>query len=64
MVGSVVIYLLFLAQAKHATKGNVTWGVDGDKGVIADMRDLGVWDPLSVKIQTFKTAIEVWCLSL
>jgi len=33
--------------------------VDGDKGVIADMKDLEVWEPLSVKVQTFKTAIEV-----
>ena len=46
-------------QAKHATKGNVTWGVDGDTGELADMNDLGVWDPLSVKVQTYKTAIEV-----
>ena len=37
----------------------MTWGVDGDKGVLADMNELGIWDPLSVKIQTFKTAIEV-----
>ena len=48
-------------QAKHAREGNTTWGVDGDKGVLADMKELGVWDPLSVKVQTFKTAIEV-CL--
>ena len=38
----------------------MTWGVDGDKGVLADMNELGIWDPLSVKIQTYKTAIEVW----
>ena len=37
----------------------MTWGVDGDKGVLADMRELGIWEPLSVKVQTFKTAIEV-----
>lgn len=48
-----------ISQAKHATEGNTTWGVDGDKGVLADMRELGVWEPLSVKVQTFKTAIEV-----
>ena len=46
-------------QAKHAGEGCVSWGVDGDKGVLADMTELGVWDPLSVKIQTYKTAIEV-----
>ena len=33
--------------------------MDGDRGVLADMKELGVWDPLAVKIQTYKTAIEV-----
>lgn len=33
--------------------------MDGDTGVLADMKELGVWEPLSVKEQTFKTAIEV-----
>lgn len=46
-------------QAKHAAAGNMTWGVDGDAGSLADMTELGVWDPLSVKVQTYKTAIEV-----
>ena len=46
-------------QAKHATPGNSTWGVDGESGLIADMKELAVWDPLSVKVQTYKSAIEV-----
>ena len=33
-------------------------GVDGIKGCIADMRDLGIWDTYQVKTQTIKTAIE------
>jgi T-complex protein 1 subunit gamma len=33
--------------------------VDGDSGVLADMDELGVWEPVSVKEQTYKTAIEV-----
>lgn len=48
-----------LLQAKHASEGSVTWGVDGVKGTITDMKELGVWEPLSVKLQTYKTAIEV-----
>ena len=51
--------LCCVSQAKHATEGNMTWGVDGDKGVLTDMSELGIWEPLSVKVQTFKTAIEV-----
>ena len=33
-------------------------GVDGIKGTIADMRELGVWDTFQVKTQTIKTAID------
>lgn len=53
-------------QAKHASgsAGCERWGVDGDTGVLADMEVLGVWEPVSVKEQTFKTAIEVRLLSL
>ena len=35
------------------------WGVDGHKGIVADMQTLGIWEPLAVKLQTIKTAIEV-----
>ena len=40
------------------------WGVDGNTGHLADMQELGVWEPLAVKEQTFKTAIEVSLLGL
>lgn len=55
---TIAIGVIFL-QAKHASEGNVTWGVDGIKGTLTDMKELGVWEPLSVKLQTYKTAIEV-----
>jgi chaperonin GroEL (HSP60 family) len=51
-------------QAQHAQPGNITWGVDGDTGKIVDMKELGVWEPLSVKLQTVKSAIEVCCYSV
>ena len=56
---SVCIGTTLPVQAKHATPGNTAWGVDGERGVIADMNQLGVWDPLAVKVQTYKSAIEV-----
>lgn len=34
------------------------WGIDGNKGVLADMHELNVWEPLLVKAQVVKTAIE------
>lgn len=53
--------VLCTLQAKHASgnEGCERWGVDGNTGVLVDMKELGVWDPISVKEQTFKTAIEV-----
>ena len=37
----------------------MNFGVNGETGEIADMRDLKVWEPLSVKSQVIKTAVEV-----
>jgi T-complex protein 1 subunit gamma len=44
-------------RAIHAT-GKTEMGVNGMKGRIADMTQLGVWDALAVKAQAFKTAFE------
>jgi hypothetical protein len=46
-------------RAKHAGGANVTWGIDGEKGTMADMNELGVWEPVAVKQQTIKT-VEFW----
>ena len=60
--GAPVVRLVTELRAKHAAGDGVCWGVDGCKGTLVDMNELGVWEPLSVKVQTMKTAIEV-CLS-
>ena len=39
-------------------------GIDGNIGKIADMREANIWDPISVKLQTFKTSIEAACMLL
>jgi len=64
--GANVVRVLTDLRAKHATAPteNVTWGVDGIKGVIADMRDVGVWETYAVKSQTIKTAVEAACILL
>ena len=49
--------------AKHS-EGQHTWGVDGDTGKIVDMRELRVWEPEAVKLQSIKTAVESACLLL
>lgn len=56
--GADIIRVQTQLRAKHAGGGNVTWGIDGEKGVMADMAELGVWEPIAVKQQTIKTAIE------
>jgi len=56
--GSDIIRMQTQLRAKHAAGANPTWGIDGEKGVLADMHELGVWEPVAVKQQTIKTAIE------
>jgi T-complex protein 1 subunit gamma len=62
--GANVIRTLTALRAKHSQENNATWGVDGDNGEIVDMNKLGIWEPLSVKQQTYKTAIETAILLL
>lgn len=60
--GAQVVRLMTELRAKHAAafkKGEIcTIGVEGDKGELIDMHELGIWEPLVVKEQTFKTAME------
>jgi T-complex protein 1 subunit gamma len=62
--GGSSIRQLTALRAKHAQGENFTWGIDGTTGQLVDMRELGVWDPLSVKLQIYKTAIETAVLLL
>ena len=55
--GANIIRTLTKLRAQHAD-GNDTFGIDGNLGTVVDMKDLGVWEPYAVKVQTFKTAIE------
>jgi len=61
--GANVIRTLTALRAKHATGGR-TWGINGETGELANMNDLGIWDPLSVKLQVLKTAVETAILLL
>eukprot|EP01118_Nematostelium_gracile_P014260 TRINITY_DN5514_c0_g1_i1.p1 TRINITY_DN5514_c0_g1~~TRINITY_DN5514_c0_g1_i1.p1 ORF type:complete len:551 (-),score=181.97 TRINITY_DN5514_c0_g1_i1:3-1655(-) len=64
--GAKVVRVLTELRAKHVENPdkNFSWGIDGNKGTIVDMNELGVWEPLSVKTQTIKTAVESACLLL
>jgi len=55
--GGNIIRLLTTLRAKHAA-GEKTFGVNGETGELADMTSLKVWEPLVVKQQVYKTAVE------
>ncbi|CAF0722067.1 unnamed protein product [Didymodactylos carnosus] len=63
--GGNVIKQLTALKAKHAqSEENFSWGIDGETGQLADMKTLGIWEPIAVKMQTIKTAIETAILLL
>jgi len=64
--GAKVVKILTELRAKHASdpEKNSTFGIDGNEGKIVDMKTLGIWEPVSVKSQTLKSAIESACLLL
>ncbi|KAF9870167.1 hypothetical protein CkaCkLH20_12401 [Colletotrichum karsti] len=61
--GASPVRVLTDLRAKHA-EGKHSWGINGDSGVIADMKEYGVWEPEAIKLQSIKTAIEAACLLL
>jgi len=61
--GGNVIRTLTALRAKHSTEGK-NWGINGETGELVDMNELKIWEPLSVKLQTYKTAIETAILLL
>jgi len=57
--GAKTIRVITELRAKHAQdSANNTWGINGTTGKIQDMKELGVWEPYAVKLQTITTAIE------
>jgi len=62
--GGDVVRLITELRAKHSVEGGAHYGVDGNIGKIADMRQVNIWEPAVVKIQTFKTAIEASAMLL
>ncbi|CAD6194908.1 unnamed protein product [Caenorhabditis auriculariae] len=57
--GGSTIRQLTSLRAKHAQcADNWTWGIDGTTGELADMKTLDIWDPLTVRVQVLKTAVE------
>ncbi|XP_031441760.1 T-complex protein 1 subunit gamma-like [Clupea harengus] len=62
--GASTIRTLTSLRAKHSQEKSSVWGVNGETGTLADMETLGIWEPLAVKAQTYKTAVETAILLL
>ncbi|TGJ82840.1 hypothetical protein E0Z10_g5925 [Xylaria hypoxylon] len=61
--GASPVRVLTELRAKHA-EGKSSWGINGEKGTIVDMKEYGIWEPEAIKLQSIKTAIEAACLLL
>lgn len=66
--GANTIRTLTALRAKHANHNDpntpCTWGIDGETGELVEEGANGIWEPLAVKLQTYKTAIETAILLL
>jgi len=62
--GGDIVRTITNLRSQHVGGQNWSFGINGITGEITDMNKLGVWEPLSVKTQTFKTAIECACMLL
>merc|ERR1711953_1091415 len=62
--GANTVRTLTTLRAKHAEGTNSCFGVNGLSGKIEDMKALGIFEPLAVKLQTYKTAVETAILLL
>lgn len=61
--GANVIRTLTALRAQHAA-GKTSSGLDGETGEISDVSVSKIWEPLAVKQQTYKTAVETAILLL
>jgi len=62
--GADVVRVMTDLRARHAVPGGAHWGIDGHKGVVVDVKELGVMDTYAVKQQTLRTAIEAAAMLL
>ncbi|VDM32429.1 unnamed protein product, partial [Hydatigera taeniaeformis] len=64
--GANVLKQITELRAYHAIDPAKNWtmGINGETGQLVDMKELGIWDPVAVKSQTFKTAVETAILLL
>ena len=63
--GAEVVRMLTELRAKHSVAGEgLYWGIDGNQAKLCNMEEVNIWDPVAVKLQSYKTAIESACMLL
>eukprot|EP00277_Geminigera_cryophila_P003415 CAMPEP_0179433808 /NCGR_PEP_ID=MMETSP0799-20121207/18149_1 /TAXON_ID=46947 /ORGANISM="Geminigera cryophila, Strain CCMP2564" /LENGTH=561 /DNA_ID=CAMNT_0021212011 /DNA_START=155 /DNA_END=1840 /DNA_ORIENTATION=+ len=65
--GADVVRRMTELRALHAASKDgeySSWGINGETGELADMKEIGIWEPFVVKTQSMKTAMESACMLL
>mmetsp|Transcript_69075 Transcript_69075/g.194770 ORF Transcript_69075/g.194770 Transcript_69075/m.194770 type:complete len:549 (-) Transcript_69075:131-1777(-) len=62
--GADVVRVMTDLRARHAAEGGAHWGIDGNKGLVADTMAAGITDTFAVKEQTLRTAVEAAAMLL
>uniref|UniRef100_A0A7S1FDP3 T-complex protein 1 subunit gamma n=1 Tax=Noctiluca scintillans TaxID=2966 RepID=A0A7S1FDP3_NOCSC len=62
--GADVVRVMTDLRARHAASDGVFFGIDGTKGTVANVKDLGIMDTVAVKEQTLRTAMEAAAMLL
>jgi len=62
--GADVVRVMTDLRSRHAAEGGLNWGIDGHKGTVANVKELGIMDTFAVKKQTFRTAVEAAAMLL
>jgi len=53
-----VIRTITELRAKHSSKEGFYTGIQGITGKVMSMKEANIWEPVAVKLQVYKTAIE------
>jgi len=63
--GGDVVRMLTELRAKHSVANEGLYmGIDGNEAKICNMEEKNIWDPVAVKLQSYKTAVESACMLL
>jgi T-complex protein 1 subunit gamma len=62
--GADVVRVMTDLRSRHSQPGGLNWGIDGHKGIVADVKELGIMDTFAVKKQTLRTAVEAAAMLL